>query len=207
MQERTSLVVRSADNLAIEIVDGPRTCWSFRPHFHTGDEIVHILDGSARLHLRSGYQHVGSGDTVVVPAGAIHRFEPVDKTGWSFVSEFRPAPVTGDRNGDDSLGARALTLIADRESLLTDVEAIAEACAVSAGYLSRVFRRETGTSLHNFHVLLALHKAKRLLRDGAPLVETAIDAGFYDQAHMSREFVKTFGMTPGTFRAAWMQAA
>lgn len=204
MQARTSLAVRSTESLAVEIIEGPRSCWAFRPHFHAGDEIVHVLDGRARLHLRSGYRHVGPGDIVVVPAGAIHRFEPVDDDGWSFVSEFRPAPATDDRSEGGGLGTRARTLMADRESLQTDVEAIAEACAVSAGYLSRVFRRETGTSLHNFHVLLALHKAKRLLRDGAALVEAALDAGFYDQAHLTREFVKTFGMTPGTFRSAWM---
>ena len=102
-----------------------------------------------------------------------------------------------------ALGAQAMALLAGRSSLHTDVEAIAQACAVSAGHLSRTFRRETGTSLHNFHVLLALHKAKALLRDRAPVIEAALDAGFYDQAHLNREFVKTFGMTPAVFRAGW----
>jgi AraC-like DNA-binding protein len=41
------------------------------------------------------------------------------------------------------------------------------------------------------------------LRDRAPVIEAALDAGFYDQAHLNREFVKTFGMTPAVFRAGW----
>jgi AraC-like DNA-binding protein len=78
---------------------------------------------------------------------------------------------------------------------------------VSAGHLSRTFHRETGTSLHNFHVLLALHKAKALLRNQTPIIEAALDAGFCDQAHLNREFARTFGMTPATFRAGWAMAA
>jgi AraC-like DNA-binding protein len=97
-----------------------------------------------------------------------------------------------------------MMLLANRRTLQTDVDSIARDCAVSAGHLARAFRRATGTSLHNFHVLLAVRKAKARLREGAPLIEAALDGGFYDQAHLTREFVRTFGMTPGTFRSAWM---
>src|SRR3546814_16328815 len=51
----------------------------------------------------------------------------------------------------------------------------------------------------------SLHKAKASLRDHALVIEAALDAGFYDQAHLNREFVKTFGMTPAVFRAAWAE--
>ncbi|HEV2678304.1 MAG TPA: helix-turn-helix domain-containing protein [Aliidongia sp.] len=207
---RTSLSVRSTDSRRTEVIEGERTDWRFRPHFHAGDEIVRVLAGRARLHLPTSFQDVEAGETVIVPARTIHRFEPLDQDGWAFSSEFQsplasvvPPPPAGTR---EALGARARKLLAGRESLQTDVEAIAEACAVSAGYLSRAFRRETGTSLHNFHVLLALHKAKDLLKDHAPVVEAALDAGFYDQAHLTREFVRTLGMTPGTFRSAWAAA-
>jgi AraC-like DNA-binding protein len=140
----------------------------------------------------------------------VHRFEPLDDKGWAFTSEFvlRPGntPLAGspDAQAGDGLAKRAMMRLADRHSLQTDVESIARDCAVSAGHLARAFRRATGTSLHNFHVLLAVHKAKARLREGAPLIEAALDGGFYDQAHLTREFVRTFGMTPGTFRSAWM---
>ena len=75
---------------------------------------------------------------------------------------------------------------------------------MSQGHLSRAFRRETGSSLHNFHVLLALHRAKALLRRQTPVVEAALAAGFYDQAHLNREFVRTYGMTPAAFRDGWI---
>jgi AraC-like DNA-binding protein len=193
----------------VETITGARHAWRFRPHFHAGDEIVQVLAGRARLRLPTTCREVAAGDTVVVPAGVIHRFEPVDGGGWAFTSRFVP-PVTECASPDtprDALSAQARALLADRASLHTDVEALAQTCAVSAGHLARAFRRETGTSLHNFHVLLALHKAKGLLRSQAPIIEAAIDTGFYDQAHLNREFVRTFGMTPATFRTGWAIAA
>jgi AraC-like DNA-binding protein len=210
---RTAFVVRHAGDF-VETIAGERYCWRFRPHFHAGDESVRILAGRARLRLQSSCREVEAGETVVVPAGVVHRFEPLDdEDGWAFSSEFisgsGPAEFTKleDSKTPGLLGMRAKQQLADRHSLHTDVEAIAAACKVSAGYLSRIFRREMGTSLHNFHVLIAIHKAKALLRNHVPVVDAALDAGFYDQAHLTREFVRTLGMTPGTFRSAWIAAS
>lgn len=202
---RTSFTVRPGGSGWVETIAGARHDWRFRPHFHAGDEIVEVLAGRARLRLPTTCREVAAGDSVVVPAGVIHRFEPVDGSGWAFISRFVPpatknVPAGGSR---DALGVQARALLGERPSLHTDVEAIAQACAVSAGHLARAFRRETGSSLHNFHVLLALHKAKALLRDRALIIDAALEAGFYDQAHLNREFVKTFGMTPAAFQAGW----
>lgn len=205
---RTSFALMPSGSGRVETVSGARHAWRFRPHFHAGDEIVQVLAGRARLRLPAGCREVVAGDTVVVPAGVVHRFEPVDGSGWAFASRFVPRAMK-DASSDsrrDALGAQVKALLIARPSLHTDVEAIAQACAMSAGYLARAFRRETGTSLHNFHVLLALHKAKASLRAQAPIAEAALDAGFYDQAHLNREFVRTFGMTPAAFRAGWAAA-
>ena len=149
---------------------------------------------------------VEAGETVVVPAGTVHRFEPIDAEGWAFTSQFalrddtppRPAESPGrprDRSGRPS------------RRLRSDTEELASACRVSAGYLTRTFRRVTGTSPHNFHVLIVLQKAKALLRGGAPLAAAAFDSGFYDQAHLTREFVRTYGFTPKAYKSAWSAAA
>jgi len=206
---RTSFAVSATGAGPVETIAGARHAWCFRPHFHVGDEIVQVLAGRARLRLPAACREVSTGDTVVVPAGVVHRFEPVDGSGWAFSSRFVPRIANGTAGPGslDTLGAQAMALLAGRPSLRTDVEAIAQTCAVSAGHLARAFRRATGTSVHNFHVLLALHRAKALLRNGASIVEAALDAGFYDQAHLNREFVKTFGLTPAAFRAGWAMAA
>lgn len=192
----TSLRVRAG----VETIAGDRAAWRFRPHYHAGDEFVRLLAGRARLRTVEGCRDISAGETVVVPAGVVHRFEPVDAEGWSFSSEF--VRRAGER-ADAGLAGRAIALLRDRQSLHSDAEGIARACGVSAGHLARTFRRVTGTGLHNFHVLLVLQKAKILLRGGAPLADAALDSGFYDQAHLTREFVRTYGFTPKAFRSAW----
>ena len=142
---------------------------------------------------------------MVVPAGTIHRFEPVDSGGWAFTSQFamragEPRLATRD---DERLVARAIELLTRRQGLRSDPQGLADALHVSGGHLARTFRRVTGTGVHNFHVLMVLQKAKALLRDGAPLAAAAVDTGFYDQAHLTREFVRTYGFTPKAFRSAW----
>lgn len=210
MAARTSFIVSPGAPEPIETIAGERHAWRFRPHFHAGDEIVQMLAGRARLRLPLTFREVAAGDTVVVPSGTIHRFEPLDGSGWAFRSRFVPRPMNSaapiSAGSSDTFAARATKLLAARPSLHTSVETIAQACMVSAGHLARVFRQETGTSLHNFHVLLALHRVKALLRNRTSIIEAALDAGFYDQAHLNREFVKTFGMTPAVFRAGWAMA-
>jgi AraC-like DNA-binding protein len=199
---RTALAVRNN----VETIAGGRAAWRFRPHYHAGDEIVTLLAGRTRLRLPTGCRPLEAGETVVVPAGTVHRFEPLDAEGWSFSSRFI---VRDGRPLDppDSLVARAIDLLARRDGLRSDTEELAGACRVSAGYLTRAFRRVTGTNPHNFHVLLVLQKAKALLRDGAPLATAALDSGFYDQAHLTREFVRTYGFTPKAYKTAWSTGA
>lgn len=203
---RTAFAVDHDTGEPVETIAGKRHAWRFRPHFHAGDELVQVLAGRARLRLPHSFRDVAAGDTLIVPAGVVHRFEPLDRQGWAFVSRFVPASRTAARE-TAMLAARAATLLAQRPSLRTDVTAVARGCAVSEGHLSRTFRRETGCSLHKFHVLLAMQQAKTLLRRQVPVVEAALAAGFYDQAHLNREFVRTCGMTPAVFRSGWSAAA
>lgn len=198
---RTALAVSNG----IETIAGGRSAWRFRPHYHAGDEIVTLLAGRARLRLPGGCRELCAGETVVVAAGTVHRFEPVDAEGWAFTSRF----VLRDdaTRPTHPLVNRAIELLARREGLRSKTEELASACHVSAGYLTRAFRRVTGTSPHNFHVLLVLQKAKALLRDGTPLAAAAFDSGLYDQAHLTREFVRTYGFTPKAYRSAWSASA
>lgn len=205
---RTQFLVRRGTSGPTETIAGKRHAWRFRLHFHAGDEIVHILAGRARLSLPDGYREVTAGDMLVVPAGVIHRFEPMDSRGWAFRSRFVNASTP--RNPawmGTTLAARAATQLADRPSLRTNITTLALKYEISPDYLARTFRRSTGSGLHNFHVLLALHRAKALLRQHVPIVEAALAAGFCDQAHLNREFVRTYGMTPAAFRDGWTAIA
>lgn len=176
-------------------------------HYHAGDEIVRIVAGRARLRLSETSRIVEAGETLTVPAGAVHRFEPVDAEGWAFVSHFVIPQAVAQTKPAPRLIARVIELLPSRQGLRSDPEGLARACGVSAGHLSRAFRRGTGTSLHNFHVVQALQRSKLHLRAGENIAAAALDVGFYDQSHLTREFVRTYGFTPNAYKTAWLAAA
>lgn len=46
----------------------------------------------------------------------------------------------------------------------------------------------------------------RRIGDGVPLADAAVEAGFYDQSQMTRQFLRVLGMTPGDYRSGWPAA-
>jgi AraC-like DNA-binding protein len=46
-----------------------------------------------------------------------------------------------------------------------------------------------------------LDRARSLIRRGTPLAEAAAASGFADQAHMTRHFRKTYGVSPARWNA------
>ena len=67
--------------------------------------------------------------------------------------------------------------------------------------LARQFRIMCGTSPYRYLLMRRLDFAREQLGQGRPLVEVALEAGFADQAHFSRMFKATFGVTPARYRA------
>lgn len=62
--------------------------------------------------------------------------------------------------------------------------------------LSRDFRFFFGTSPHRYMIMRKLDIVKKCLTLGMPLIDATMTAGFFDQSHMSRHFIKAFGITP-----------
>jgi len=64
---------------------------------------------------------------------------------------------------------------------------------------ARQFRAVHGTSPYRYSVMRRLDVARGWLADARPLADTALEAGFADQAHFTRAFKAAFGMTPGRY--------
>jgi AraC-like DNA-binding protein len=94
---------------------------------------------------------------------------------------------------------RRLDSAPEAAASLTDLASIA---GVSRFQLLRGFAREVGTTPHAYVMQNRARMARRLLAEGASLVDAAHRCGFADQSHLTREFVKHFGVTPGRYRSA-----
>jgi AraC-like DNA-binding protein len=79
---------------------------------------------------------------------------------------------------------------------------LAELTGVSRFQLLRGFAREVGTTPHAYLVQRRVRLARRLLAAGQTPAQAAIEAGFADQSHLTRAFVRQLGITPARYRAA-----
>jgi AraC-like DNA-binding protein len=79
---------------------------------------------------------------------------------------------------------------------------LAALAGVSRFQLLRGFAREIGTTPHAYLVQRRVCLARQLLAAGETPAQAAISAGFADQSHMTRAFLRHLGITPGRYRAA-----
>lgn len=76
---------------------------------------------------------------------------------------------------------------------------LATLSALSRFELVRAFRTETGITPHAYLVQRRVGLVRSLIASGETLIDASIMAGFADQSHMTRAFVRQYGFTPGVF--------
>jgi AraC-like DNA-binding protein len=67
---------------------------------------------------------------------------------------------------------------------------------LSPFHLLRVFHSSAGFPPHEYQTQVRIAHARKLIRNGTPLSQTALDTGFFDQSHLSRNFKRIVGVTP-----------
>jgi AraC-like DNA-binding protein len=65
--------------------------------------------------------------------------------------------------------------------------------------LIRNFTAQYGLTPHQFLLLVKVNKAKRLLLKGMSCADSALECGFFDQSHLSRNFKRAFGVSPSRY--------
>lgn len=108
---------------------------------------------------------------------------------------------------DAPLASRLRDLL---ESELADPPTIADAArrlGVHPSHLGRAFTKAMGVPPHRYVLLRRVDRARRLLLAGVPIAEAATRSGFYDQAHLTRNFVRVLGTTPSIFARSGRDAA
>ena len=78
---------------------------------------------------------------------------------------------------------------------------LAEVAGCSRVALYRAFRGTRGVAPSDYQRQLRLRAARRLLASGKGVASVATEAGFADQAHLTRWFRRYYGITPGVYRA------
>ncbi len=89
-----------------------------------------------------------------------------------------------------------------------NVEELARGAHVSAGHLSREFRRVYGESPYSYLMTRRIERAMTLLRRGdLSVTEVCFEVGFSSLGTFSTRFAELVGVPPSTYRRDHSQAA
>ena len=80
------------------------------------------------------------------------------------------------------------------------LEQLAALVNLSPFHLLRVFRNAVGLPPHAYLLQVRVEQAKKLLRTEVSLADGAAQIGFADQSHLTRQFKRIVGVTPGQYR-------
>lgn len=109
------------------------------------------------------------------------------------------APVAGH---EPQAVARAREMLGARLIDPPSLEELAAAVGLSPFHFARVFRKATGLPPHAWLKQRRLEQARALLKQGCAPVNVAMQLGFSDQSHLSRQFKQAYGVGPGEYRQA-----
>lgn len=100
--------------------------------------------------------------------------------------------------------ANARELINDEYDRKIRLAELAALCDLSQSQLLRAFKKQFGTSPHQYLLDRRIEMAKRCLLSETcePLGQLAASLGFADQSHFTRQFCRATGVTPNRFRSS-----
>lgn len=80
------------------------------------------------------------------------------------------------------------------------LEKLAVIANLSPFYLLRSFKKQIGLPPHSYLNQVRLNRAKLLLAQGRQISQVAHETGFADQSHLTRQFKRMLGFTPGQYQ-------
>jgi AraC-like ligand binding domain/Helix-turn-helix domain len=166
---------------------------SFPRHTHDQFGVGVILAGAHRSWSGIGPVEVREGDVIMVNPGEMHDGMPVGGRPREWRMLYFEPSLLGSALRDDGIAFVESVRPAVHDPLLADsVANLFRAATTLAPSALAIDERLT------LHVRLA----RRLLAEGNRIVDAALRAGFADQSHLTRAFVRQYGVTPGRYVAA-----
>jgi AraC family transcriptional regulator len=102
---------------------------------------------------------------------------------------------------------RVREFLHDNATRAVSLSEVAGVAVVHPAHLCRAFRQEYGVTVGEYHRRLQVHNASEKLRKtDMPIVEIAVEVGFFDQSHLTKLFKAIVGLTPGEYRRAFRRS-
>ena len=110
------------------------------------------------------------------------------------------AAAPGEKKSFDFKIEQALSFINENLASELSVDVLAEQVYLSRYHFMRLFKAQTGSTVHAYIRQKRLLQAARLIREGSPANKAAADSGFTDYSAFHRAFRECFGISPGQLK-------
>lgn len=104
------------------------------------------------------------------------------------------------RGHNDQIISKACQLIGGSNDIHYDIKEAA--AAVNMGYenFRKLFKATTGVSPQRYHIEHLMKQAKMMLLSGLPIKHVAVSLGYGDIYSFTKQFTKSEGMPPGSYK-------
>ena len=160
-----------------------------------GAQWVVFRDRALRTQLLHAHRTLVEGDGLAVEVavlGVVDQLRPHLRGG-------APAPRGGHEH---AAVRRARAYLAERWADQVSLAELSSVAGLSRFELARRFRADIGMAPHTFQIDLRIGRARRMLAAGEAPAAVAASCGFADQAHLTRTFRRSVGVTPARFARA-----
>lgn len=175
-------------NVVYQLFDGDRDV-------RTAALLPRVFDQRQSQHFLALFHALTEG-----PSNPEHREECLLSTVVS-AFEYHSTHCDSKNQLDPSI-ARAKQLIDAIPELPHALQQLATLANTSRFRFLRAFYAATGATPHAYLIQQRVRLARQLIAGCKDLTQVSLEAGFADQSHMTRAFVKQLGITPARYRAA-----
>lgn len=167
-----------------------RGCYRFAPNNQEREELAAILK---HYESAAGDDRPGGAtmEELAVMSLLVHINRMVSR------QDFR---ADAPEAGCDPKIRQVLSYINENLPAPLNVDTLAEQVFLSRYHFMRLFKSQTGATVHAYIRQKRLLYAARLIRKGTPVNQAAEEAGFADYSAFHRAFRAVFGMAPGQLR-------
>ncbi len=178
--------------------------WSFKSIYLSLDFVNYLLKGSGTQHINSINSPILNDEALFNAYINLHQNKeaPSETEFATFLKAlFRKSAIE-----NDALQLQIPERIAEIKCYLLQqlnqklsLDKISKKFSIDKYQLIRQFKTHTGVTPNTYLTILRIEKARKLISNHFPIIEAALEAGFYDQSHFHHNFVHYTGLTPGAY--------
>lgn len=123
----------------------------------------------------------------------------------SFINKNSDESDSAYQRGDGEIPSvihNVVRYVRENYHTVTGVDEVADKFYINRDYLTRVFSKYTGMTVHDYIRVIRVNRARAMLSDGYGVTETAYACGFNSTSYFIRVFARSTGVTPAKYRAS-----